>query len=388
MYSKRVKITITIIVIAGTLLLSCLGSYAATATAPTLSFTQQTGRAYLLNSSDTSDSTSYSNDVLVYRYDTSIKANIPVIDGYWNGLASYNITIGGMSNTGFTFDAINWIYTPFDNQNFGSGLISNSSSSQARTTLLRCWWENYNTPVNGNYPVGNLSIIITGTFSGTSIPSYLDISTLTISLSGSNISVTPEASSLGLAGIIKTGILDALNTDINTNISVADYLDFYLQYLYNTSSSSMSIDSQMSVLLDDIAEVIGNQEDAYNKLNLLLQEVNTFRNNYLTANLEVLNDLYLIITRLDTLINAGKNSTEYESDIDEANARASSIQQGLDVDQPNIGNVIGSFEADFDDYVVDGSRPYFWANNGRIAAILAMTMVTALIGFILYGKSG
>lgn len=388
MYSKRVKITITIIVIAGTLLLSCLGSYAATATAPTLSFTQQTGRAYLLNSSDTSDSTGYSNDVLVYRYDTSIKANIPVIDGYWNGLASYNITVGGMSNTGFTFDAINWIYIPFDNQNFGSGLISNSSSSQARTTLLRCWWENYNTPVNGNYPVGNLSIIITGTFSGTSIPSYLDISTLSISLSGSNISVTPEASSLGLAGIIKTGILDALNTDINTNISVADYLDFYLQYLYNTSSSSMSIDSQMSVLLDDITDVLSNQTDAYIKLGQLYQTLNDFWQSYNTTQTYIATWLNTIINKLDILINTGTSSTEYQSDIDEANARASSIQQGLEVDQPNIGNVIGSFEADFDDYVADGSRPYFWANNGRIAAILAMTMVTALIGFILYGKSG
>lgn len=388
MYSKRVKITITIIVIAGTLLLSCLGSYAATATAPTLSFTQQTGRAYLLNSSDTSDSTGYSNDVLVYRYDTSIKANIPVIDGYWNGLASYNITVGGMSNTGFTFDAINWIYTPFDNQNFGSGIISNSSSSASRTTLLRCWWENYYTPVNGNYPVGNLSIIITGTFIGTSIPSYIDISTITISLSGSDISVTPEASSLGLAGVIKTGILDALNTDINTNISVADYLDFYLQYLYNTSSSSISIDSQMSVLLDDITEVLSNQTDAYIKLGQLYTTLNDFWQSYNTTQTYIATWLNTIINKLDILINTGSSSTEYQSDIDEANARASSIQDALDVNQPNMGSVIAGFEGEFDDYVADGSRPYFWANNGRIAAILAMTMVTALIGFVLYGKSG
>lgn len=83
-----------------------------------------------------------------------------------------------------------------------------------------------------------------------------------------------------------------------------------------------------------------------------------------------------------------ESDTDYESDIDDAGVKASSFAEALNVDQPSIGNIIDGQQESWADYAVDGGVPYFWANNGRIAAILAISMVTALIGFVLYGKSG
>lgn len=390
---KKHYLSLSLLCICCTFIFSICNTYAASIGVPTL-YTGSNLRAVLM-SSQISDIEDINGNIIEYGIrSASYKLEVPCYwnpssDGYLNGAVGYsfNITFGGMAN--FSTNSISFYSLNNEYQGIYSSCYRNGASALSGSGRIVIVCDNVFVHDATFSPI-TLCIEINGIVtSGYDIPSYMAVSNISINSTSGNLSLSPNPESLGFAGVIKQSIINALTEDIINGESVYDLIQLFVQYEYNTNQSLYRLEGDLADILDETIAILGMQSATVNKIqevynvlyNSIYSEILTYFPNYSQR-------LGWIIDRLDTLIHMNESDTDYESDIDDAGVKASSFAEALNVDQPSIGNIIDGQQESWADYAADGGVPYFWANNGRIAAILAMSMVTALIGFVLYGKSG
>ena len=95
----------------------------------------------------------------------------------------------------------------------------------------------------------------------------------------------------------------------------------------------------------------------------------------------------MILQKLNEILNTGASDTAAANALSQAGNAMESAANAMNVSKPNINNVIPQTLVS-DDVATAQGTIFNWLGNGYITAILVATFTIALIGFVLYGKSG
>lgn len=349
MKHKTIKKSIVIIMIA-TLLLTCVSSLAASIA--TENITISVNNQYIIQVDEIieEDNVYYG----IYRFVVQFNL-VPTSTGYYNGYLKFNCSWSNSST-------VKWgsYYIDVDED------LGNDSTFFATPTYygpsylgtqISMFFNNcylYTGAYNAG-PTLHIEVCIQQTTNAFSAQAF----SFSLSDAAGICSKTdyPEVG-IGLAGVIGMSVLHAINSgDFNTALDT-------IEVLIATSNS----------ILNDVLDELETN-------NVHLSDLVYYMNNVQNTRLQT------IISKIQELIDMGRQDTQAQNDLNAAASQMEGAAAAMNVTKPNMAAVIPQTLADADAVAAQGTI-FSWLNNSYIITILSAMMTIALIGFVLYGKSG
>lgn len=402
MYNRRIKKAILFFHAAVITCAFCLGSRAQAASASlAFNFSPSTYNAYLIYSEniDYEDNGSgvtqvSGNPTYVYECTIPVFLTISSSDCYIYGNLFERYSLTATIPTGFQQASIDISYEDGSPDFVYSGMTNRGASPLSYTIGIRAYFTDFFSPFNssGTVQLGTITyrISLKSTGSGATHNPYITVSIGSAGSLSNSTTISATPSGMQYTEIFKQSILDALNTDVYDTQSIVDILAIYEQYMYAADIRQEVIDQNIQTLVADLTDVISRQDLAIQKLTNILTAISQFQSSYNSATYDwILPALTGINDKLNQLIIMGQSETEGAS---EAESAAAALGNQLDylAGQPTLSDnqVFDGINQGAAAYGEDASNIYFWAWDSRIAGILGIVMSLALIGFIIYGKSG
>lgn len=361
-------------------------------TAPTLGENLSSGLSAILY-----DSYDDGTGVVIASYSLTFPLRLAFTynDTYINGIFYYNFSISSDGLSNGTIHSVNMGFEdlcPY--QGMSASLYRTSISAVGTSARILVICDNVFSR-GTSIGIGNMTYNFSVRYSGGIAPAQTLGFTFAVDSSGAIASNSPDPVDNGLEAVIKQAILDAFeDRSLLHDVSVADYLNYYLQYLYNTMSDVGAIRTAFNTftqtLLNDwLGVIIDNQDDVEYLMSAIKSSIDTFYSVSAANDVTIIRALSDIQDKLYQILHNGEQVTEGQS---EAEFAASQLQSQVDylANQPtlDIDDVLGPIGTDA---AVNGDAAadiYFWSWDSHFVTILSMCMALGLVGFIVYGKSG
>lgn len=363
-----IKTAICLIVISSILLYSSV-SKAATVQNVTISIRTRDRVNFISSEFYTDDN---GNSFNYFTYSFSIEPYLTTsVDTYKNGRFTAEFTIDNYLPTGGTLTGISYDYDEmFTNEVISYG--TNPGINGSRTYRVLYFLCNYG--LESQIPSGNITVTVTFSISGAQWANFDIQPTVVASIYSSNLTANSKPELMGMGAIFKEAITSALH-DGELDL-VYDYLVFW-----KTTQDSYLADIELSV--DDIelwlSYINSAQATLQNKVDLIYTLEQTFPGYFGS-----------IITLLQDIKNMNASDTAAESQMQNAEQQLSQAVNNMEVQKPNINNVVNAGDQYMDSNITGAQGDtFFWLHGTNIfVTILTMAVTIGILGFIIYGKSG
>lgn len=365
-----IKTAICLIVISSILLYSSI-SEAATPQTLTLTIAPSGYKPTLISSDVWTDETTGT----VYNYFTYQFTITPYVgssnDTYKNGYYTIQLTVDNLTPTGGTLTGIVFDYETIMTEqvvSFGSNPVQNGGRTFRIVNAL------YNYGYYLPLPLNEITCTVTFRISGLQWSNFTISPTLTSSFYSSNVTADATPQSIGFQAIIKQAITEALQVgELNL---VYDYLVFW-----KTTQDGYLADIDLSV--DDVemwlSYINSAQASLQNKIDLIYTLEQTFPGYFNT-----------MIAVLQQIRDMNASDTAAESQMQNAEQQLSQAVNDMEVQKPNINNVVNAGDQYMDSNITGAQGDtFFWLHGTNIfVTILTMAVTIGILGFVIYGKSG
>lgn len=353
MKHKTIKKSIIFIMIT-TLLLSCVSSFAATISTENLEI--NVNNQYIVSPSETFEINGSTGNVYYGVYKFVVQMDLRTFNtGYFNGSLSFLINF---PTSGVTVRSVNTYINNTDSIGNDSDFLAIPrylGPSTLGTRLVMYFNNWYGRTGYQAGPQLNIEVFISQSTNNFSPLAF----TFSLSDAAGTLNRTdyPEVG-VGLAGVIGMSVLNAINTgDFNDALET-------LEMIGNTNTSLLNS------ILDELQES-----------NLNLSDLLYYMQNTQNARLNT------IISKIQELIDMGRQDTQAQNELGAAAQQMENAAAAMNVTKPNIAAVIPETLLAADAAQAQ-SDIFSWLQNGYIIQILIACFTIALIGFVLYGKSG
>lgn len=405
MYNKAIKNSIIFFLIAAIISAACfpLSAEAAAIDDSDINIYAHSSTFAVIDNIAYGSSEDGQRNIVTYKYRIDVSLNITPVSGCLQGIYLHNFEMNLPTVNNSIFISRSVSFVPTINSDY-LYIINNVNRNISNTNSV-----NIGVVLN-NFQTFTTSSLAIGYFEGLASYSFpYDISpiqTLSVNVINSksfnNVQVYSEPTNTGVANIIKNSILNALeDTSLGyNNVSVAEYLNLYLQYLYNTMSDVGYIRTAFDNFVTDLFDswlqgIANNQGYIYTDTQDIRSQLSTLRT-YLSnvyANFQLSFDenndkLYAIMQKLDQIINMGSSQTEGQSEAQDAIDDLASQIDYLDQPTIAISDIFDPVEDAANDHGSDAANIFWWTWDSRITGIMYMVMAFGIIGFVIYGKSG
>lgn len=383
-----IKSAICLIVIAGILLSSTLASAASDTSI--FSITAMGGGSNYIYAQLTqtilpSTEDNRSNTTAVYEFTVNPSMNIALVDAYLNGYVRYtvNCSLGSISQGSWYMDRITVSFSYTSSEEYYHVKRNNVNSGWEGLLYFNNYW-----PIGASssyVPIGEFTCTVTihdliGSYPPATIPIAC---TGSIVLANYNVSANPVTQ--GLAGVYKQSILDALED-----------LDFGLVYdlLHQWQIAQEAYLADIELSVDDLEQILRQMyaelqsiytidNTTYFKISAIYDILSTYSSQALG------NDMHMI-SLLSQLLNKNASDTAAESQMQNAEQQLSQAVNDMEVQKPNINNVVNAGDQYMDSNITGAQGDtFFWLHGTNIfVTILTMAVTIGILGFVIYGKSG
>lgn len=293
-------------------------------------------------------------------------------DSYKNGNINIlclvdNYIPTGCTKTGITFDF------EYSNTETIIGRMIDYNDYGGRRVMLSYYLNNYG--LNSSIPAGRVKCRVTFKASGLQWASFNINPTVSYTVASStSVYAEPNPQDMGFASIIKESITNALS--LGELDLVYDYLVFW-----KTTQDGYLADIELSV--DEVetwlSYINSAQATLQNKIDLIYTLELTFPG-YFNS----------MISLLQQIRDMNASDTAAESQMQNAEQQLSQAVNDMEVQKPNINNVVNAGDQYMDSNITGAQGDtFFWLHGTNIfVTILTMAVTIGILGFVIYGKSG
>lgn len=350
MYNKTIKKSI-VIIITTTLLFTCFSSSAASIA--TEYITVAVNNQYVIAPSQVIDE---SPNRYLAVYDCVVQMDLQISEtAFYNGSLAFrvNFPVNGVT----ILECNTYINNSVDIGNGANFMaLARYLGPNARGTRISMYFNNWY--ARTGYQAGpelHIQLIIS------SATNNFNVLAFEFSMSDAAGTVTKSANpdySVGMAKVMADSVIYAMNhsellTDVDALLIFAASQEGLLEDILDELETS-------NIYLGDILYYLQNTQNP---------RLNT------------------IISKIQELIDMGRNDTQAANELGAAAQQMNQAANAMNVSKPNIDAVIPETLLAADAAQAQGEI-FSWLNNGYITAILVACFTIALIGFVLYGKSG